>query len=70
MPDKILTCDDVAKSVERAIVRCMRVLMDVRQTEGYLYEDVRGSRFVTNAGDLLAAELAAWGFKADRSTTE
>lgn len=66
MNDRVLTTDEVAKRVERAVVRCVKVLMDIRQVEGYLYEDVRASRFVTNAGDILAAELAVWGFKPER----
>jgi hypothetical protein len=67
MPERVLTQDEVAKRVEYAITRCLKVLMDIRQVEGFLYEDIRGSRFITNAGDFLAAELNEWGFEAERS---
>lgn len=63
---KILGHDDVAKRTEAAIVRATKILMDIRQQEGDMFEQVKQSRHLTNAGDFLAAELKWWGFDAER----
>ncbi len=60
--DGILTPDQVAARLDTALTRAWRIAWDVRQTDG-LYEQVRGSRFVTNAAPGLMAELLHWGFK-------
>lgn len=57
--DDPLTEHDVAERLDHAAVRTLRILMDVRQTEG-LYEAVRGSRYLTNSLNALAAELVTW----------
>ncbi len=57
-----LTEHDVAERLSRAADRLLRILMDVRQAEGDLFEDVKRSRYLP--GGLLeglAAELQAWG---------
>lgn len=61
MSERILTSEDVAKSLDRAALRVLRILMDVRQQEG-LFEPVKGSRFLRPGTlELLAGELATWG---------
>lgn len=59
--DEPLTEHDVAERLDRAALRLVRIMMDVRQTPG-LFEAVKGSRYLT-CGLLegLAAELQAWG---------
>jgi hypothetical protein len=54
-----LTADDVADRLNRAMVRTMRILMEVRQTEG-LFDEVKRSRYLTLMPADLAAELALW----------
>ena len=59
--DKLLTADDVARRLDRAVVRVLRIMMDTRQQEGDLYNDVRHSRYLGSL-DALAYELVAeWG---------
>lgn len=59
--DEPLTEHDVADRLDRAAVRTLRILMDVRQQPGDLYEQVRASRYLTNSLSALMAELALWG---------
>jgi hypothetical protein len=61
MPDRqrVLTPDDVAKRLDRALMRAWTILLDVRQEPG-LYDAVRRSRHFTNAHEELAKELAIW----------
>lgn len=63
-PDSpVLTPEDVARRTSRAVGRCLRILMDVRQTDG-LYEQVRDSPLLRDGlPEALAAELALWGFE-------
>lgn len=60
-PSEPLTADDVAERLDRAAVRVLRILLDVRQADGDLCVEVKGSRYLTNSLAWLAAELAAWG---------
>ena len=55
-----LTADDVAERLDKAAERVLHILMDTRQQEGDLYEQVRGSRYLKGALELLAGELAVW----------
>lgn len=61
-PDEPLTEHDVAERLDRAAIRVLSIMMDVRQTEG-LYESVKASRYLTNSLDLLAEELRLWGYQ-------
>lgn len=56
-----LTEHDIAERLDHAAMRTLRILIDVRSSEGDLYRDVRGSRYLTNSLQLLADELEAWG---------
>lgn len=56
-----LTPDDVAERLDRAALRTLRILMDVRQHPD-LQEPVKHSRYLTNVLPALAAELETWGF--------
>lgn len=62
MTEKVLSPDEVAKRLDRALVRAWTILLDVRQIPG-LVDAVKGSRFLTNAGNCLAWELQQWGFQ-------
>lgn len=68
--DKTLTPDDVAKKLETAALRVWRIMLDLRQAEGDLYEQVRDNRYLTT-GVLqgLLAELLAWEINPTRSGT-
>lgn len=59
-----LTEHDVAERLSHAAERTLRILMDVRQTEGDLYEDVKHSRYLLGGLlEALAAELQTWGIE-------
>jgi hypothetical protein len=55
-----LTEHDVAERIDRAAMRLLRMLGDVREADGDLFDDVRRSRYHSNALDLLAEEIALW----------
>lgn len=55
--DDPLTADDVAERLDKALVRVLRIMLDVRQTEGNLLADVRKSRYLTNSINAVAYEL-------------
>lgn len=59
--DKVLTPDDVAVRLDRAVVRAARVLQEIRQTPG-LYEAVRANAFrhTLGAAEELMVELDKW----------
>lgn len=54
-----LTPDDVAERTDRAAMRALRILMDVRQSVD-LFEQVKRSRYLTNSLELLQAEIEAY----------
>jgi hypothetical protein len=56
-----LTEHDVADRIDRAALRLARILADIRQQGGM--EAVQHSRYLTNAANILAAELQAWGIE-------
>lgn len=57
-----LTEHDVAERLTHSAERTLRILMDVRQTEGDLFEDVKHSRYLLGGLlEALAAELQTWG---------
>lgn len=58
--DDPLTPDDVAERLVKAAMRTLRVLLDVRQTDG-LFDDVKRSRYLRGSLNLLADELREWG---------
>lgn len=60
--DEPLTPHDVAQRLDRAALRVLRIMMEVRQTPG-LQEAVLASRYHTNVMDELAAELQRWGIE-------
>lgn len=51
-----LTADDVAERLDRAAMRALQILMEVRQTEG-LFEAVKGSRYHTSIVGMLGKEI-------------
>lgn len=58
-----LTADDVADRLDRAIDRVLRIMWDVRRTEGTLMDEVKHSRYLASGGgNHLAHELDRWGF--------
>jgi hypothetical protein len=56
-----LTEHDVADRIDRAALRLARILADIRQQGGM--PAVQRSRYLTNAVNILAAELEAWGIE-------
>jgi hypothetical protein len=54
-----LTPDDVAERLSKAMLRCWRILMDVRQDPD-LYREVRNSRYLTVLPHQLVEELEHW----------
>jgi hypothetical protein len=54
-----LTEHDVAERIDKAAVRTVRILMDIRQAG--MMEQVKHSRYLTNSLNMLAAELNLWG---------
>jgi hypothetical protein len=60
-----LTEHDVAERIDRAALRLARILTDIRQQGGM--EAVQRSRYLTNAVNILAAELEIWGIEPQRS---
>lgn len=54
-----LTEHDVAERIDKAGLRLLRILLDVRQLG--VMEEVRSSRYFTNVLSLLAEELDEWG---------
>lgn len=55
---------DVAERLDKAALRALRILMEVRQTEG-LFEAVRESRYHTNVVEMLGKEIAEhWSYAA------
>ena len=54
-----LTEHDVAERLDKAALRTVRILMDIRQLG--MMEEVRHSRYLTNSLSMLAAELKLWG---------
>ncbi len=54
-----LTEHDVAERIDRAAVRTVRILMNIRQLG--MMEQVKHSRYLTNSLNMLAAELKLWG---------
>jgi hypothetical protein len=66
--DEPLTEHDVAERLDRAVMRVVRIMMDVRENmPPDMVDLVKRSRYTTNALLLLADELKAWGV---RSTDE
>lgn len=61
--DQPLTADDVAERLDKAMLRVVRIMYDTRQMPGDLMEQVKASRYRTNIGNMLAAELATWGIE-------
>jgi hypothetical protein len=59
--DEPLTEHDVAERLDRAVMRVVRIMMDVRQLGPDMVDLVKRSRYTTNALLLLADELAEWG---------
>ncbi len=57
--DQPLTEHDIAARLDRAAMRVLRILMDARQIDG-LMDAIKGSRYLTNTLNGLAAELQAW----------
>lgn len=57
-----LTADDVADRLNRALDRALRIMWDVRRTEGDLLDEVKRSRYLGPAGHHVAYELQRWGF--------
>lgn len=51
---------DIAERLDRAAFRTLRILMDVRQNG--VMDAVKRSRYFLNTLDLLADEMAEWGF--------
>ncbi len=62
--DQPLTEHDVAERLDKAALRTLRILMEARQIPG-LQDAVKGSRYLGNTTNALAAELEAWGFAAN-----
>lgn len=58
-----LTADDVAERLSHAMLRCWKILMDVRQAEGTLFEDVKHSRYFNVMPYQLIEELELWQTK-------
>jgi hypothetical protein len=58
-----LTEHDVAERIDRAALRLLRIMGDIRQQGGM--EAVRHSRYLTNVLGMLAAELTLWGVEPD-----
>jgi len=56
--ERVLTADEVAQRLERAAMRTLRILMDIRQAPG-LNEQVRASRHLVSLHE-LDAELGRW----------
>lgn len=56
-----LTEHDVADRLDKAGLRVLRIMMDVRQIPG-AQEAVKSSRYLTNVLNALAWELQEWGF--------
>lgn len=57
--DQPLTPDDVAERLDKAALRVLRIMYDIRENGGpELLAQVRSSRYLTNAVNALAAELA------------
>lgn len=54
-----LTPDDVAERLSKAMLRCWRILMDVRQDPD-LYREVRNSHYLTVLPHQLVEELELW----------
>jgi hypothetical protein len=66
--DEPLTEHDVAERLDRAVMRVVRIMFDVRENmPPEMVDLVKRSRYTTNALYLLADELVAWGV---RSTKE
>lgn len=63
-----LTEHDVAARLDKAALRVLQILMEIRQLD--MMDQVKASRYTTNAMDLLANELATWGFHATDNPTE
>lgn len=60
--DEPLTEHDVAERLAKSVERTLRILMDVRQSPGDLFLDVKTSRYLPGGLlEALAAELRAWG---------
>ncbi len=58
--ERVYTSDEIAARLNRAAFRALRILMEVRQTQG-LYEEVQASRFLRPGTlDSLATELKEW----------
>jgi hypothetical protein len=54
-----LTEHDAAARLDKAAVRTVTILMDLRQAG--MAEPVKHSRYLTNSLSMLAAELRLWG---------
>jgi hypothetical protein len=54
-----LTEHDVAERLDKAALRTVRILLDIRQMG--LMNPVKHSRYLTNTLNMLAAELQLWG---------
>lgn len=64
--DEPLTPDDVAERLDKALVRVLRIMYEVRTREGSLLADVRQSRYLGPAINHVAYELnhADWNVSA------
>jgi hypothetical protein len=56
--DQPLTEHDVAERLDRAALRLLRLLIEIRNLG--IVEQVKGSRYHTNALDLVEKEIATW----------
>lgn len=58
--DEPLTEHDVADRLDKAAFRVLRIMMDAREIG--VMDEVKRSRYFLNTLDLLADEMAEWGF--------
>lgn len=56
-----LTEHDVADRIDKAGLRLLRILIEIREME--MVEEVKTSRYFTNALPALAAEMQTWGIE-------
>lgn len=61
-PQEPLTPDDVAERLDRAAMRVLHILMDIRQTDG-LQEQVEQSRYLRGSLEALRAEMDRWAIE-------
>jgi hypothetical protein len=58
--DEPLTEHDIAARIDKAALRLINILMDIRQQEGDLWHDVRRSRYMSGVLGMLGEEIAIW----------